>query len=569
MTTKSSFQKFFKVLKVEKEDILSIYIFAIFQGLIGLSLPIGIQAIINLISGGQISTSWIVLVIIVIGGIAFSGIMQIMQLRISENIQQKIFAKSAFEFSYRIPKIKLENIRGQYMPELVNRFFDTINLQKGLSKILLDFSTSSLQVIFGLILLSLYHPFFIIFSLTLLLMIILIFRFTAPVGLRTSLVNSKDKYEVVHWLEEVARSMDTFKLAGKSNLHMKKTDERVSKYIHSRNKHFNSLLTQFITLVFFKVLIAAALLIMGGLLVINEQMNIGQFVAAEIVIIMVLASVEKLILSMETIYTVLTSLEKLASVLNLKLEDDWKNSSRDFDKSLSIELNNLNYSFSEGNSDAINNINLKINHGEKICISGGEGAGKSVLIQLLAGIYDDYIGSIYFNEIPLSNWRKEDLWNVMGDNISKEDIFKGSIFENISLGNPDINLDQIKHVIKIVGLEDYLKSLPDGYYTQLLPEGKNLNRSVKMKIILARSIVGEKKIHLIEDSLNSLSGKDKKSIVDFILSQDSTSIVISNDKEIASKFERNIVMEKGFIIGDGPISVHENKPWYSQVFKNI
>ena len=162
----STLKRFYRLLQVDKQDILSVYIYALFNGAVVLSLPLGIQAIISLISGGQVSTSWIILVILVILGLALSGVMQIMQLSIAENIQQKIFTRSAFEFAYRIPRMKLEAIDKTYLPEQANRFFDTITIQKGLSKILLDFSSASMQVFFGLILLSLYHPFFIFFSLS-------------------------------------------------------------------------------------------------------------------------------------------------------------------------------------------------------------------------------------------------------------------------------------------------------------------------------------------------------------------------------------------------------------------
>ena len=161
--------RFWRLLKPDRKEIRNIYFYAIFAGLVNLSLPIGIQSIINLIQGGQMSTSLIVLIFFVILGVTFTGVLQVNQLVISEHLQQKIFARAAFEFSYRLPKIRLEAMYKHFAPELMNRFFDIVSIQKGLTKILIDFSTASIQTIFGLILLSLYHPFFIIFSSELLL----------------------------------------------------------------------------------------------------------------------------------------------------------------------------------------------------------------------------------------------------------------------------------------------------------------------------------------------------------------------------------------------------------------
>ncbi|NNK71238.1 MAG: ABC transporter ATP-binding protein, partial [Flavobacteriaceae bacterium] len=312
----SPWQRFVGILQLERRDILQVFYYAIFSGLVALTLPLGIQAIINLIQGAQISTSWIVLVILVTVGVAFAGLLQLMQLRIIETIQQRIFTRASFEFTYRFPKIKASQMRNLYPPELANRFFDTLSIQKGLSKILVDVPAAGLQVIFALLLLSFYHPFFIIFGILLLLLIYLVFRFTAKKGMQTSLTESQNKYKVAHWIQEVARAMVSFKLSGKTNLAMSKNDQLVSDYLVARESHFKILMIQFAQMIGFKVIVTAGLLIIGGALVLSQEMNIGQFVAAEIIIILVINSVEKLILGLESFYDVLTSLEKLGQVVD-------------------------------------------------------------------------------------------------------------------------------------------------------------------------------------------------------------------------------------------------------------
>jgi len=567
-TSITPLKRFFKLLQVDRQEILSIYVYALFNGAVALSLPLGIQAIINLISGGQVSTSWIVLVIFVILGVAFTGVMQIMQLTISENLQQKIFTRSAFEFAFRIPRMKLESLNRAYLPELANRFFDTLSVQKGLSKILMDFSSASLQVVFGLILLSLYHPFFILFSLLLIIIVYLIFHFTAPQGLRTSITESKYKYEVAHWLEELARAMETFKLAGKTPLPLDKTDEVVEGYLTARKAHFKTLLVQYINLVGFKVVIAAGLLLIGGLLVINQQMNIGQFVASEIIIILVLNSIEKLILSMETIYDVLTALEKIGNVTDIPLDRDTGTPVKmDEAGGIAIHLNDLSYRFSDAKEDILKGVQLNIKPGEKICLSGFNGSGKSLLLQMIAGLYDDFSGSIAYNGIPLGGWCKEDLHSLIGDNLASEDIFKGTLAENISLGKPEVSANQIQQVAAMVGLNDFVESLPQGYNTRLAPEGKNLPKSVRLRIMLARSIAGNPRLMLLEDNFNQLQESDKQRFIAHLTKENWTVIAVSNDPKVAAQFDRTVVLAHGSIIADGDITSMQNTPWYSQVFQ--
>ena len=262
-------QRFINLLKLDKRDIRQIFYYAVFAGLVALTLPLGIQAIINLIQGAEVSTSWIVLVVLVTLGVAFQGILQLMQIRILENIQQKIFTRSSFEFAYRFPKIKWNELRQDYPPELANRFFDTLTVQKGLSKILLDFPAAILQILFGLILLSLYHPFFIIYGLLLLILVYVVFNFTAKKGLETSLKESKSKYAVAHWLQEIARSLTSFKLSGRTSLAMEHNNRLTENYLETRENHFKILMTQFIQMIGFKVLVTAGLLLIGGLLVLN------------------------------------------------------------------------------------------------------------------------------------------------------------------------------------------------------------------------------------------------------------------------------------------------------------
>ena len=564
------FQRFWNLMKVDRQDIFGIYVYAIFTGIINLSLPLGIQAIINLITGGEVSTSWILLVIFVITGIALVGILQVLQLTISENLRQKIFTRSAFEFAYRIPRMQQEAVDKLYVPELVNRFFDTLSIQKGLSKILIDFSSASLQILFGLILLSIYNPFFIIFSLLLVIVIYLIFRFAAPVGMKTSLKESKYKYEVAHWLEELGRSMKMFKLAGHTQLPMRRTDKAVTGYLHSRKAHFRVLVFQFINLIAFKVLVAAGLLIIGSLLVMDGELNIGQFVAAEIIIILVLASVEKLILSLETVYDVLTAIEKLATVTDIPLEEEHESYNPEVTSAISIRLKDFSFSFPSTNKKLLNNLNVEIAPGERVCLSGFHGSGKSLLLQVMAGLYTNYKGSISFDDTPLGNWNQAELRSLTGDNLAQADIFSGTLFENICMGRTDIQMEDIREIAKVVGLTSYIEGLPDGYRTRLIPEGMDLARNVRLKIKLARSLAGNPRIILLDNTFRDLPVEDKNRFMDFVLDKENdwTVVAISNEPEVARLFDRVIVLEQGEIIADAHASQLEKEVWFKQVFHN-
>ena len=427
-------QRLTRLLKVDKREIGHIYLYALVGGAISLSVPLGIQAIINLISGGQVATSWGVLIAFVTIGVGFTGALQVMQLALAENIQQRLFARSAFEFAYRIPRIKAEAVGGKYLPELVNRFFDTMTIQKGLSKLLLEVPLALLQIALCLILLALYHPFFIAFGALLLLLLWLIFRYSGRRGLETSITESGYKYAVAHWLEELGRSMGTFKLVGETNLPLERTDQLVNGYVSARKAHFRVLLGQYGAMVVFKVIVTLSLLALGGLLVMNEQMNIGQFVAAEIVILLLMGAVEKIILRIETVYDVLTALDKVGSVTDLPLEreEGLRTIDRDGSRGMDVRLNGVAFRSHFHGRPVLEGIDLHLGPGEKVCLYGPNGAGKTTLLRILGGAITAHEGTVQLDGHPLNSLDLDIVRSVIGDSLSDEDVFAGTVLENIA-----------------------------------------------------------------------------------------------------------------------------------------
>lgn len=554
--------RFFRLMRPERKEIILLYIYAIFSGLVNLSLPLGIQAILVFLMGAQISFSLILLIALVLLGTLASGSLQIMQIWIVEAMQQRLFARAAFEFAHRIPRLRLDTMQGIYPPELINRFFDIVTIQKGIPKILIDFSTAILQIVFGLTLLSFYHPVFLILGLLLFLLLLLAIRFTGPKAMIASLQESKYKYEVAHWLEELGRSMSIFKLAGNTSMPLEKTDHLVSSYMYYRKKRFQVIITQNFYFVAFKTLITAALLVLGGTLVVNRQINIGQFVAAEIVILLILSSIEKFISGLENVYDVLTATEKIANVTDIPLERRHGIRVEDLgvENGIELEIRNLNYISPVMNRPVLQELNLKVNKGEKIALMGPSGSGKSTLLTLIAGIFENFDGQILFNDIPLKTIDLYSLHAVVSENLAQELIFKGTVYENIAVGKSDIGLPQVLHAVKVVGLDTFIQNLPQGLDTVLIPEDRSLPSGELRKIALARCIAENPKLLLLEDFLGIYGTAQKRSMIRTLTQSmpHCTLLAVTNDLEFASACDRIILMDRGKIVADGPFeSVRE------------
>tara|TARA_R110000868_G_scaffold111973_3_gene301889 strand:- start:3552 stop:5210 length:1659 start_codon:yes stop_codon:yes gene_type:complete len=545
-------KRFYNLLELDKKDVYQLFFYGILSGVISLSLPLGIQAITNFIQAGRASASWIVLIVLVVFGVALVGVLSLMQLRIMENLQQKIFIRSSFEFAVRLPKIKFEEYYNTYPPELANRFFDTLMIQKGTAKLLIDYSAALLQIIFGIILLSLYHNYFIFFGMLLLLLLYFIFKFSYNTGLETSMKESKYKYKVAGWLQEIARNNYSFRNQLHHDYALDKNDNLVSQYLQFREKHFSVIKTQFSQLIVFKMIITASLLSMGGYLVLSQQMNIGQFVAAEIIILLVINSVEKIVMGLETLYDVLTSVEKIGYITDLKLEEEFPTDYDTCYTSIALEVEKVSFKFPDTKIKVLDNISLNINQGEIIYIDGANGSGKTTLIRILSGLVQPTLGSVSINDnsfkkINLNQYRSQIESIVYG-----ETPFEGTLAENISFKNKGIPENNLNWALEGIQLKEFVKSLPNGLETAIFPEGKQLSSSNAQKILLARSIISKPKILFYEDPTDTMDDTVANALIDFITAKEHnwTIIVSSKNPYWKTKCTRQITMEKGRIILD-------------------
>lgn len=542
-------RRILEILRFEKKEISAIYFYAIFNGLIQLSLPLGIQSIIGFVMGGALSTSLVLLIILVVLGVFITGLLQVNQMKIIEKIQQQLFVRYSFQYAHTLPRLNLKGIDNYYLPELVNRFFDTINLQKGLSQLLLDIPLASIQIIFGLLLLSFYHPVFIFFGVALMVILYLLLFFTGNRGLETSIEESNYKYKVAGWLEEIGRVITSIKFTRNSNLHLLKTDTQVSGYLQARTRHFRILQIQYWSLIGFKIIITAAMLIVGSLLLINQQLNIGQFIAAEIVILTVMGSVEKLISNLDKVYDTLTAVEKLAKVTDKPLEENGTlQPVADRHSGIEIKIDQLNFSYND-DSQALRNVSLLIKSGERVCITGKFGSGKSTFLKVLTGSYQPFSGSITFDGIPLSNYDLNALRSQTGTLLSNQDIFEGTLLENISMGDPSISIGEILQLAAKVGLSPYLEQSENGLNTELHPLGKRLPRKIIQKILLLRALVNKPRLLLLEEPWLGLEEDAARSIQRLLLDEfrNTTLLVVTQDETFIKQCSQVIHFDQGQI----------------------
>lgn len=547
MTPSNPLNRIAQLVKLHKKEVVSIYLFSMLSGLINLSLPLGVQTIIGLVMGATMVSSIYVLIFFVVLGVFLVGLLQLNQMKIIETIQQRVFASYAYTFADTIPRMDLKKMDHYFIPEKVNRFFDTVNIQKGFAKLLLDIPIASVQIVFGILLLALYHPLFIILGIFLIILLFLIFNMTSRRGIATSIQESNYKYEVVGFFNEIGRTLKSFKFSQGSDLNLEKTNAHTRGYLEARTQHFHVLLFQYKTLIFFKVSLTVLMLTLGTYLLIEQQLNIGEFIAAEIVILMVIGAVEKLITSLDSAYDVITGLEKIASVTESPLEHSGT-MDLNTNKGLEIQLADFSFSFNDLKK-VLDSINLQLLPGQKVSITGPEGSGKSMLLRMLTGNYQDFEGSFQINHFPIHNYSLKSLRKHTGILLHGQEIFGGSLWENISLGQKEITGEVILQKANELGFDDLLNHFPSGFETKIEPIGKKTPQTIIRKILLLRALCGDKKLLLLEEPWAGLESQNKETIKKYLLNlpADTTVVVVSDDADFNRLTDQQINMRHGKI----------------------
>ena len=546
-------QRLGQLLHAERRDIELIYLYAILVGLFGLTVPLAVQGITQLVQGGLVLQPVILLILFAIAGTLGTGLIGLLQESVVETIQQRIFARLAFEFAYLVPRVRFEAAQASNLPLQMNRFFEAVLIQKSLSKLLLDVPTATLQVLFGLTLLSFYNPSFIVFALVLILGAYVIFRVTYARGLETSIMESVYKYNVLEWLQAMARSIAAFKFSSRSTLPLENMDSHVAHYLKYRRKHFKVLVTQSLSLIVFKTLLTGALLILGTTLVVDRSLSLGQFVAAELVIVTVLAGVEKLIRSLATIYDLLTSVEKVGHVMDLPVEEVRGLQLPESTAGLAIVARGLSFTYPDQLSPTLADIDLQIRAGDRIAVTGVDGSGQTTLLRVLGALHNDFAGSLTYDGVTLRSMNRAALREQIGQVLSTTDLFDGTIEENVSVGRRFVDRAAVLKALRDVDVDDVVQGMPRGIQTTITNGGSNLSSAVASKLLVAQGLAGQPRLLLLDDFFQNLDDAYRTRLIRLLTDRAKpyTVIAVSHDPEFLAACDRIIVMDRGRISEQG------------------
>lgn len=568
----SAARRLLHLLAEERQEVGLVYFYAILAGVLGLSLPLGVQAIIGLVSGGMLLQPVVILIGLVVAGTFAAGAVQVLQLSVVERLQQRVFARHALELARDVPRADFEALGSTDLPELTNRFFEIVTIQKSLAKLLTESVAALLSILAGLVLLTFYHPYLSLFGGVLLAALATILWLTGRRGLRTSLEESAAKYRVAHWLQELARHGSSFQLAGDTPLPVVRMDREVDSYLGHRQEHFRVLARQSMAVVFMKTLVTGGLLIIGAALVLDRRISLGQFVASELVIVSVLVGVEKLIFSLSTVYDALTAAEKSGHLRELPVvahsnanapvltpasvavdaHAETRVTLVSDARGVVVNATDVTYRYEHGPA-VLHSVTTHVRAGERVALVGSEGAGASTLLRVLAGVQTGYEGSVSFDGWSLRDLDASAVRQTVSLVEPTRPLFDGTLEENIALGRPGVGIRDVAEALDLVGLRDYVHSLPAGMRSAVGPGGVAVPSHVVRKVLLARAVVTRPRLLLFDEFFHHLEPTAKSPLLARLCDpvRGWTIIAESHDPAFLAVCDRVLLLEDGRLVAEG------------------
>ncbi|MFT4512562.1 MAG: putative ABC transport system ATP-binding protein [Planctomycetota bacterium] len=542
---KKPWRQYLRLLGPEAPDLRTIVVYGAASAVLTLAVPLTVDALISNITFGTLLTPLVVLVSILLGCLVMQGVLRALQAWIAEVIERRIFIRVVSDLSWRLPRVDIRAFDRRHGPEYVNRFFDTITVQKSSSKLFLELTNIVLTTVVGLAVLSFYHPFFLMFAIGLLVAVaILIFGFGVG-GVRTAVTESVAKYEVAAWLQELARNTTAFCTKGGAEFAAERANQLVSTYVTARRRHFRVLFRQICSSYGLQIFAGTTVLAIGGWLVIDQQLTVGQLIASELIVTAVVANITKLGSVLETWYDVCAASDKLGHLVDLPLERQTGELLTHNAPGVAVHLESVRCSASENTElGNLHDLTLTVKPGERVALTGAAGGDSSLLLDVLYGLREPIAGHVTVNGLDLRQLRLDQTRDEFAL-VHGTEIVDGSIIDNLRFGREEVSPTDVRDALIDVGLWDEIMTLPQGLETELTTGGGPLTAGQATRLMLARAILGEPRLLLLDGPLDALTPSNRETVLKRLFDKRHqwTVLIATNNSDVIAACDRTFDCE--------------------------
>ncbi|MEM9381205.1 MAG: ATP-binding cassette domain-containing protein [Planctomycetota bacterium] len=538
------FQRLRGLMRPDRSDVMAVIAYAVTIGILLLATPIAVQSIVQSVAQGGLVLPLIIVASLLFVALAFAAVLTAVQTWIVELLQRRLFVRMVADLAARLPRVKLEAYEQGFGPERVNRFYDIITIQKAAPKLLVDALGTVLAIFVSLAVLAFYHPLLLAFDIALLGAIFVLVFGPLRRGQRTAIAESAAKHNVAGWLEDVAAAPFSMKSGGSQQWVQESADGMTRRWVESRRTHFGTVYGQVLGALGLQVIASTLLLGIGGFLVIQESLTIGQLVAAELIVTGVVAAVAGMGKHLETWYDVMAATEKLGQLLDTPLEDGTGERVARLGKPSKVEL--IDVAWRGGRETLFSGLDLAIEPGERVGVTGPAGSGKSALVELLWGLRRPTGGSIHLDGRDLRDLSNESLRSLVSVAAGHE-VLRGTVQENVSLHRAGVSADDVRDALQSVGLTETVASLENGMETPLHAGTRLLSEGEIRRLVLARSIADAPSLLVVDGLFDSVPSASRATLLDAVLddARQRTTLVVSDLPDVLERCDRVVTLSGG------------------------
>ncbi|MEM0984656.1 MAG: ABC transporter ATP-binding protein [Pseudomonadota bacterium] len=489
---KTFFGFMMRFLAPERDFYSLVIIYGIGISVLSLALPISVQLLINTVANVGLTAPLVILSATLFGLLLASGLLNALRIHLMEIFGRRFYARMVADITLRSVYARNPFFQDSSSSALFNRYFDIIIIQKTVPILLIGGFTVMLQTAVGFVLVSLYHPLFLVFNVVVIGLIWAIWLFWGGSAIRNAMVLSQRKHETAAWLERLGASNGFFKTRRRIDYALAKSDEMTFGYIDQHRRLFRRHFAQTVSFLVLYAAASAALLGLGGWLVIQGQLSLGQLVAAELVLAVAFFGLSQFGMYLGYFYDICAAIEELALFQSVEqekpvaLDEDWHVSEP------SLAFFGVKGRGREG--EAV--LKFELPGGALIQVAATNYGMQRLFTNLLRRHEDPKGGYILLGgadliERPVHELRREIF------SLDRSAIIEMTIREYLKISGENVSPEEIMSAINLVGLGGVIAQLDDGLDTPLASTGWPLSTPEVMQLKLAGAVIARPKIVML------------------------------------------------------------------------
>jgi ABC-type bacteriocin/lantibiotic exporter with double-glycine peptidase domain len=536
---KGPWKRLTDALRFEGSDLWTVIAFATAVGTLSIVTPAAIEALVNTVAFGVQLWPVIVLALVMLAFLLLSASLRAMQVYVVECLQRRFFVRTADAFADHFARAEMAAFDGRNPTDVVNRFFEISSVQKSFATLLVDGIGVIMITLVGLAVLAFYHPYLLTFAAVMATLVVFLMFVLGIGGVRTSIAESYAKFDVAAWLEELAKCPHTFRFGRGGELAHQRADELSDAYVTARRRHFRVVWRQTLFALLLEAVAMTVLLGLGGWLVINRQLTLGQLVAGELIVAIVLAALSKGGKYIETFYDLQASLDKLGVLDQLPLEREGGESLPHTDRPMQVVVELVPGGRTAGNPSPSSPRRLELQPGERVAVVGRSGGGKTLLLETLALLRVPTTGLLEFDGLDARSLDRQQT-RLQLAYVGHAETFADTVAENIRVGRAEMSSTDIRRALEMVGLADVVARLPEGVGTPLASDGLPLSANDRSQLSIARAIASRPRLLLIDGMLDRLELTSSPAIVDSLFDRGApwTLVIVTARDDIKQRCDR-------------------------------